>query len=197
MQPLASAGCLHILFCVLARATEIEHISLSLIANNVKPFSHIFTMENQIIQDLDQQILDLDRRERELEWELLDVFTDVYSVNEDNEDNEDNVDDEVNNEHQEQNQLAAVFKQAILAAQVAPTEACEFAGRYEDPNYVQDGAKKLRKIKKLVRQSNVEHVLENPRYLAELQRIQRTYPDHGGRPMLNELVAVYIILGGD
>jgi hypothetical protein len=147
-------------------------------------------MADQIIENLTEQILDLDRRERELEWELLDVFTDVTPVTP--EDNEDDENDD-NEEDQEENQ----FKQAILAAQAAPTEPCEYAGRYEDPNYLQDVSKKLNKMKNLVRQSNLGHVLENPRYLRELERIQRTYPDNGGRAMLNELVAVYIILGGD
>jgi hypothetical protein len=52
-------------------------------------------------------------------------------------------------------------------------------------------------MKNLVRQSNLENVNENPVYLRELARVEATYPDNGGRTMLNELVAVYIFLGGN
>ena len=145
-------------------------------------------MEDQVIANIEEQISDLDRKETELTWELLDVFTDVYAVTpEDNPENDQN----------DQEENIDQFKASILGAQAVPTQPCEYAGRYQDPLYVQEVLQKLENMKNLVRQSNLENVNENPVYLRELARVEATYPDNGGRTMLNELVAVYIFLGGN
>lgn len=139
--------------------------------------------------ELRQQIQDLDRQEQELEWELLDALTDISSP-----ENSDNEEDEDNN-FNEENGIVRFFKNAILSAQGQPTRVCDFLQRYEDPQYRRRVSRKMKKIKNEVKRSNIEGVLENPQYLRELERIRSVYPDHGGRELLNELIAVYIVLG--
>ena len=137
------------------------------------------------VQNIQEQIDALARQERNLEMELDDALTDVTSP-----ENSDNEDDEV---HEEQDNIARLFKNCILNANDRPTELCSFIMRYEDPEYRRRIRRKMKKIKNKVKASDIQAVLSNPAYMVELERIRRTYPSHGGREFLNELIATYII----
>jgi hypothetical protein len=162
-------------------------------------FSALFTLFDHMViksfrverkknkmENINQQIADLDRQERELEMELEDVLTDVSSP--------DNSDNEEVQLREEENEIARLFKNCILNAVGQPTEVCNFLMRFQDPLYRDRVRRKMKKIKKQVKTADIERVLANPQYMTELERIRRTYPNHGGREFLNELVAVYCVL---
>ena len=138
------------------------------------------------IENLQLEIEELNRVERNLEMELEDVLTDVTST--------ENSEDEDVECLEERNDIVRLFKNCILNASGEPTEICNFIMRFEAPEYRQRVEKKMKKLKRMVKMTDIESVLENPRYLYELERIKATYPNHGGREMLNELVAVYCVL---
>ena len=137
------------------------------------------------IQQIDEQIAALARQERNLEMELDDALTDVTSP--------DNSDSEDEDYHEEMDNIVRLFKNRILNANERPTELCTFLMRYEDPVYRRRMEKKLKKIKNQVKASDIEAVLSNPAYTVELNRIRGTYPNHGGREFLNELIAAFIV----
>jgi hypothetical protein len=140
------------------------------------------------MENLQEEIEALGRHERNLEMELKDVLTDVSTPENSDEEGE-NVE-----YHEEQSDIARLFKNCILNAVGEPTEICNFIMRFQDPEYRQRTARKMKKMKKMVKMADIETILEDPRYLEELRRIGETYPNHGGREFLNELVAVYCIL---
>ena len=142
-------------------------------------------MEVDYIQE---QIEALDREERNLKMELDDVLTDVTSPeNSDDDDEEEAV-------REEENNIVKLFKDCILTANGQPTTFCSFLMRYEDPIYRERVRRKMKKMKNQVKASDIEVVLANPEYMVHLERIRRTYTNHGGREFLNELVATYLIL---
>ena len=136
------------------------------------------------IQQIEEEIAALDRQERNLEMELDDALTDITSP--ENSDSEDE-------DHHEEDNIVRLFKNCILNANNRPTELCTFLMRYEDPVYRRRMERKMKKMKNQVKASDIEAVLSNPAYTAELNRIRGTYPNHGGREFLNELIAAYIV----
>jgi integrase len=141
---------------------------------------------------IEQEIADCDPREDILQMELEDVLVEV-----DTPDTSDDEDIRQVRLHREQDQIVRLFKNAILTADYQPTELCSFFERYEDPQYRRKMVKKIKKVKRIVKRADIERVMNDPRYLAELRRIQTTYPSHGGRAMLNELVAIFVTLSHD
>jgi hypothetical protein len=136
------------------------------------------------IQHIDQELAALARQEQNLEMELDDALTDIMST--DNSDSEDEV-------HHEEDNIVRLFKNRILNASDRPTELCSFIMRYEDPVYRRSMERKMKKMKNKVKASDIQAVLSNPAFRVELDRIRRTYPNHGGREFLNELIAAYIV----
>jgi hypothetical protein len=136
------------------------------------------------LQHINEEIAALARQERNLEMELDDALTDITSA--ENSDSEDEI-------HNEEDDIVRLFKNCILNANGQPTELCSFIMRYEDPNYRRSMRRKMKKMKNKVKASDIQAVLSNPAYMVELERIRRTYPNHGGREFLNELIATYIV----
>ena len=140
------------------------------------------------IEAIQAEINRLDDEERKIELELLDVFTDVQTptTSEDEDEEEEDI-------HVERDPIIRLFKEAILSASGFPTRMCAYLERYEDPIYRRNAVKKLKCLKKFVKSSNMDEILRNPLYLTTLTRIRETYPDHGGREFLNELIAVFCL----
>ena len=152
-------------------------------------FDFIKTMDQQDpIQVIQDEIDRLDVEERKLELELLDVFTDIGTPN-----TSEDEDDEEEEEIVEQDPIVKIFKAALLSASGFPTTICAYLERYQDPRYRRNTIKKLKCLKKFVKSVNMDEVMRNPHYLTTLNRIRETYPDHGGREFLNELIAVYCL----
>ena len=146
-------------------------------------------MENRDIIEIIQDEIDrLDVEEEKLEMELKDVLTDVSTpATSEDEDEEEEV------AQVGQDPIVELFKRSILSASVFPTRICEYIARYQDPRYRRNALKKSRYLKKFVKTVDMDEVMRNPRYLVQLNRMWETYPDHGGRELLNELIAVYCL----
>ena len=138
------------------------------------------------IQAIQDEIDRLDREERKLELELKDVLTDIDTPHE--------TDDEEEDEYQENDMILVALRARLLAVSGAPTRPCEYLERFQDPVYRRNTRRKVIRLKNSVRTSRISTVLRQPEFLTHLQRIQRTYPDNGGRSYLNELVAYYCTL---
>ena len=143
----------------------------------------------RVVALIQQEMAHCEEQEDRLQVELEDVIVEV-----DTPDTSDDEDIRLVRLHHEQNQIVRLFKNAILTADFQPTEMCNFFERYEDPQYRRQIIKKIRKVKRIVKRADVERVVNNPRYHDELRRIQTMYPSHGGRAMLNELIAIYVTL---
>lgn len=148
-------------------------------------------MENpDVIEIIQAEINRLDVEEEKLEMELKDVLTDVTTPTTSDDEDE----DEENEVAQEElDPIIEFFKTSILSASVFPTRMCEYISRYQDPRYRRIAVKKLKSLKKFIGSVNMDEALRNPNYMVQLNRIRETYPDHGGRVFLNELIAVYCV----
>ena len=160
---------------------EIQQI----IALNEQKIANREQAADLIRQEIEDCGTEIDRRELELEDVMFEVTSPETSDDEDL---------RQVRPHREQNHIVRMFKNAILTAEYQPAEVCNFFELYEDPQYRRRVIKKIKKIKKRVKSGDVEQVMNNPRYLEELRRIQTTYPSHGGREMLNELIAIYVTM---
>jgi integrase len=138
---------------------------------------------------INQEIANCDSQEDLLQRELEDVLVEV-----DTPDSSDDEDIRQVRLHREQNEIVREFKNAVLTVDYQPTELCSFLELYENPEYRRKMLKKIKKVKRTVKRADVYRVLNDPRYFAELRRIQNTYPSHGGRAMLNELIAIFVTL---
>jgi len=141
------------------------------------------------IEEIQQAIDQIDAQERKLTLELKDVLTDINTP--------DNSDNEEEDEYQENDPIIATLKARLLNASGTPTRICEYLELYQDPQYRRNVRKKMVRMKNCVKSSRVSIVLRNPNFLDNLRRIQDTYPDHGGRQFLNELVAFYCTLNNE
>ena len=141
------------------------------------------------IEEIQQAIDQIDAQERKLTLELKDVLTDINTP--------DNSEDEEEDEYQENDPIITTLKARLLNASGTPTRICEYLELYQDPQYRRNVRKKMVRMKNCVKSSRVSIVLRNPNFLDNLRRIQDTYPDHGGRQFLNELVAFYCTLNNE
>ena len=141
------------------------------------------------IEEIQQAIDQIDAQERKLTLELKDVLTDINTP--------DNSDNEEEDEYQENDPIIATLKARLLNASGTPTRICEYLELYQDLQYRRNVRKKMVRMKNCVKSSRVSIVLRNPNFLDNLRRIQDTYPDHGGRQFLNELVAFYCTLNNE
>jgi len=78
----------------------------------------------------------------------------------------------------------------MLAAVSTLARDTNFSALYHDPNYLYKVSKKMKKMKKNAKRVDFETVYRDECFWHHLARIQRTYPDDGGRSFLNHLVAL-------
>ena len=127
----------------------------------------------------------LDNEARRLEMELLDVVNDIETPpTSEDEDPEAPIVNPPTTPHIAQmllNMLAAV---STLSRDTA------FSALYHDRNYLHKVSKKMKKMKKRAKVVDFESVYRDECFWHHLARIQRTYPDNGGRSFLNHLVAL-------
>jgi hypothetical protein len=127
----------------------------------------------------------LDNEARRLQMELLDVVNDIETpLTSEDEDPDAPIANPPRTPHIAQillNMLAAV---SILSRDTA------FSELYNDQNYLYKVSKKMKKMKKNAKMADFESVYRDECFWHHLARIQRTYPDDGGRSFLNHLVAL-------
>jgi len=126
-----------------------------------------------------------DERIRRLNMELLDVFTHIETPpTSDDEDPESPILNPPQNGHIYQLLLSMLAVVSTLNRDTAYSEL------YYDRNYLKNVNKKLKKMKKNAKKSDFETIYRSAEFVTHLNQILHTYPDNGGRPFLNYLVAL-------
>ena len=130
------------------------------------------------MERLQAEIELLDRKEKVLQMELMDVLTDVTTP-----DNSD-----VEGEDIEEPEMPDV-RRALLEVGALPTRWTAYSELYQNAEYRMKAQKKVRKLKNMIKKCTLNEVMMNLQYITALQNVERNYPDDGGRAGLNSLVA--------
>ena len=138
---------------------------------------------NPFAGNLSKELQELDRQERQLRMELLDVLTDITTP-----DNSD-----VEGEEVEDLTMPAA-KQALLDARSFPTRWTPYSELYRSQVYREKAAKKVRVMKKMIKRHTMAELLMNQHFTTALNQIEQVYPDDGGRTGLNSLVACHHVI---
>lgn len=138
---------------------------------------------NPFAGNLSKELQELDRQERQLRMELLDVLTDITTP-----DNSD-----VEGEEVEDLTMPAA-KQALLDAQSFPTRWTPYSELYRSQVYREKAARKVRVMKKMIKRHTMDELLMNQHFTTALNQIEQVYPDDGGRTGLNSLVACHHVI---
>jgi len=122
---------------------------------------------------------------RHLLMELQDVFTDIETPpTSEDEDPEAPISTPPRTPH-----IHALLLN-MLAAVSTPRRDAFYSELYCDRHYLSNVSKKLKKMKKKAKRVDFEAVYRDEYFWHHLARIERTYPDDGGRSFLNHLVAL-------
>ncbi len=138
---------------------------------------------NPFAGNLSKELQELDRQERQLRMELLDVLTDITTP-----DNSD-----VEGEEVEDLTMPAA-KQALLDARPFPTRWTPYSELYRSQVYREKAARKVRVMKKMIKRHTMAELLMNQHFTTALNQIEQVYPDDGGRTGLNSLVACHHVI---
>ncbi len=138
---------------------------------------------NPFAGNLSKELQELDRQERQLRMELLDVLTDITTP-----DNSD-----VEGEEVEDLTMPAA-KQALLDARSFPTRWTPYSELYRSQVYREKAARKVRVMKKMIKRHTMAELLMNQHFTTALNQIEQVYPDDGGRTGLNSLVACHHVI---
>jgi len=127
---------------------------------------------NPFAGNLSKELQELDRQERQLRMELLDVLTDITTP-----DNSDVEGEEVED-------LTMSF----------PTRWTPYSELYRSQAYREKAARKVRVMKKMIKRHAMAELLMNQHFTNALNQIEQVYPDDGGRTGLNSLVACHHVI---
>ena len=151
-----------------------------------EPIEPYIDVEPEIrrLEEIEEELREIEAEENRLELQLLDVLTDVDTpeVSED-EDEFDCV--------EEATQELQLFKNNLLRCFEEPVNQCDYLVLYQNEDYKNRGRRKIKLLKKEVKTTVLQEILEDECYAINLARIEEHYPDNGGRIFLNELVAIY------
>jgi len=132
-----------------------------------------------------EAIADLDRQERLLTLELMDVLTDIATP--------DASDVETEDAEVEESDLFQV-RGTLQQVDSIPCRYTEYSELYQRAEYRSKAKLKVRFAKRLVRTVRLEPLITSPNLIASLDRVQSTYPDDGGREGINLLVAIHNVI---
>jgi len=135
--------------------------------------------------NLAEAIADLDRQERLLTLELMDVLTDIATP--------ESSDAEAENVEDEESDLAQV-RDTLLQVDSIPRRYTEYSELYQRAEYRSKAKLKVRFAKKLVKSVRLEPLMAGPSLVQSLNRVESTYPDDGGRDGINLLVAIHNVI---
>jgi len=138
--------------------------------------------------DLAEAIADLDRQERTLTLELMDVLTDVATP--------DSSDVEEEDAEVEELELPQV-RDVLMQVESSPRRWTEYSELYQRAEYRSKAKLKVRLAKKLARTVHLGPMMTSPSFIQSLQRVESTYPDDGGRDGINTLVAIHNVIKND
>jgi hypothetical protein len=132
-----------------------------------------------------EAIADLDRQERLLTLELMDVLTDIATP--------EASDAEAENVEDEESDLAQV-RDTLLQVDSFPRRYTEYSELYQRAEYRAKAKLKVRFAKKLLKSVRLEPLMAGPSLVQSLNRVESTYPDDGGRDGINLLVAIHNVI---
>jgi len=132
--------------------------------------------------NLAEAIADLDRQERALTLELMDVLTDIATP--------EVSDTEADDEDTEETDMANI-RGTLMQVDSFPRRYTEYSELYQRAEYRLKAKLKVRFAKKLVKSTRLEPLMSGPNFNEALNRVESTYPDDGGREGINLLVAVH------
>ena len=138
--------------------------------------------------DLAEAIADLDRQERDLTLELMDVLTDI--------DTPDASDAEPEDEEVEELELPQV-RNVLMQVDSSPSRPTEYSELYQRADYREKARLKVRFAQKLVKTIHLGPMMASDVFIQSLQHVESTYPDDGGRDGLNTLVAIHNVVKVD
>lgn len=130
-----------------------------------------------LISECDKEILRLDK-------ELLDVLTDMETPINSGDEGE---------EVEEEDGMREV-KSALLRVEALPNRETFYSSLYNNEEYCEKSKRKVRKMKKQLKGVRLISVLTHPEFIGALRRVERVYPDDGGRQYINTLMACHHIL---
>jgi hypothetical protein len=135
--------------------------------------------------NLAEAIADLDRQERLLTLELLDVLTDIATP--------DASDAEAEDTEAEETDLVPV-RDTLTQVDPIPRRYTEYSELYQRVEYRSKAKRKVRFAKRLVKSTRLEPLMSGHNLVASLNRVQSTYPDDGRREGINLLVAIHNVI---
>jgi len=135
--------------------------------------------------DLAEAIADLDRQERLLTLELMDVLTDIATP--------EASDAEAEDEDVEEIDLANV-RGSLMQVDSFPRRYTEYSELYQRAEYRSKAKLKVQFAKKLIKSVRLEPLMAGPNLAVSLNRVESTYLDDGGREGINLLVAIHNIV---
>jgi len=99
-------------------------------------------------------------------------------------------DTEVDNEDIEETDLACV-RDSLMQVDSFPRRYTEYSELYQREEYRLKAKLKVRYAKKLLKSVRLEPLMAGPNLVENLNRVESTYPDDGGREGINLLVAIH------
>jgi len=135
--------------------------------------------------NLVEAIADLDRQERLLTLELMDVLTDIATP--------EASDVEAEDMEVEESDLAQV-RDTLMQVDSFPRRYTEYSELYQRAEYRSKAKLKVRFAKKLVKSVRLEPLMAGSSLVESLNRVESTYPDDGGREGINLLVAIHNVI---
>jgi len=135
--------------------------------------------------NLVEAIADLDRQERLLTLELLDVLTDIATP--------DASDSETESMEAVESDLAST-RDTLKRVDPIPRRHTEYSELYQRNEYRSKAKLKVRFAKNLIKSIRLESLMAGPNLVESLNRVVATYPDDGGREGINLLVAIHNII---
>jgi len=132
-----------------------------------------------------EAIADLDRQERLLTLELMDVLTDIATP--------EASDAEAENVEDEESDLVQV-RDTLLQVDSIPRRHTDYSELYQRAEYRSKAKLKVRFAKKLLKSVRLEPLMAGPSLVQSLNRVETTYPDDGGRDGINLLVAIHNVI---
>ena len=139
-------------------------------------------MEIEFLNAMDQQ----------MDMELQDVLTDVVTpTTSDDEDEE----PETPLLHPPNSaRIMELFQNMLCATHTSVTANTPYEPLYKQYQYKRNVNKKIKKMKQNARKCNFEAIYNDNAFWLQLERIQDTYKNNGGRTFLNYLVALHCYL---
>jgi hypothetical protein len=130
-----------------------------------------------------REMQELEREERKLQMELLDVLTDITTPESSDVEGED-----------VEELLMPAARQALLDTRTCPIRWTLYSELYQSRSYREKAAKKVRMAKRMIKKVTVAEVMMTQQFTAALNQIELNYPDDGGRTGLNSLVACHHVI---